>query len=87
MENSIEKANTDKDPQYGLGCTHVPGIGYGHNGATEGYLSLMMHNPENDVTTIVLLPFWDVSQNMKNFRECLELLTKTSAAAQKIVQP
>lgn len=34
---------------YGLGCFYNPGLGYGHNGGTWGYLSLMRYDPENDV--------------------------------------
>lgn len=64
-ENSIGKATTPQDNNYALGCFHIPGIGYGHNGATEGYLSLMLHDPDTDITTIVLLPFWDLSQKRK----------------------
>lgn len=65
MKNSIGKATTPQDNNYALGCFHIPGIGYGHNGATEGYLSLMLHDPDTDITTIVLLPFWDLSQKRK----------------------
>lgn len=40
---------------YGLGISHVtaPENGIGHSGATPGYLSLMLHDPETDITTIV----------------------------------
>lgn len=86
MKTSIGEANKVTDPKYGLGCDNFPKVGFGHNGATEGYLSLMVHHPENDITTIVLLPFWDVSHDMKNFKACLELLNTTSEEAQKVVE-
>ncbi|AQX02010.1 serine hydrolase [Elizabethkingia anophelis] len=83
MKNSIGKATTPQDNNYALGCFHIPGIGYGHNGATEGYLSLMLHDPDTDITTIVLLPFWDLSQKAKNFNSLLLTLNKTAFEAKK----
>ncbi len=44
---------------YGLGLFYLSGLGYGHNGAHQGYLSLMMYDPDNDVSTIVYFNIWD----------------------------
>jgi len=38
---------------YGLGCNFAEGLGYGHNGAHEGYLTLMQYNPENGVAIVI----------------------------------
>jgi D-alanyl-D-alanine carboxypeptidase len=38
---------------YGLGCNYAAGLGYGHNGAHEGYLTLMQYNPENGVAIVI----------------------------------
>lgn len=38
---------------YGLGCNYAEGLGYGHNGAHEGYLTLMQYNPENGVAIVI----------------------------------
>lgn len=40
---------------YGLGISHIsdPVSGYGHSGAHPGYLSLMMHDPDRNITTII----------------------------------
>ena len=44
---------------YGLGTIYVSGLGYGHNGAHVGYLSLMVYDPAVDVTTILYFNIWD----------------------------
>lgn len=70
---------------YALGCFHMPGLGYGHNGATEGYLSLMLYDPETDVSVIVMLPYWDftnmASTENSSFAQCLDALQKAGMAA------
>lgn len=38
---------------YGLGIISVPGLGYGHNGAHNGYMSAAFCDPKQDVTVIV----------------------------------
>jgi D-alanyl-D-alanine carboxypeptidase len=51
---------------YGLGCIHATNLGYGHNGCIRGYLSLMLYDPEYDVSLIVCLPSVDMTR-MDNF--------------------
>jgi D-alanyl-D-alanine carboxypeptidase len=46
---------------YGLSVQYFSGLGYGHTGANQGYLSLMMHDPVADVTTIVYFNVWDLA--------------------------
>jgi D-alanyl-D-alanine carboxypeptidase len=48
-----------KGQKYGLGITFASGFGYGHTGANQGYLSLMMYDPLADVTAIVYFNIWD----------------------------
>jgi len=48
-----------RNKKYGLGISSVSGLGYGHTGANQGYLSLMMHDPTANVTTIVYFNIWD----------------------------
>ena len=50
---------------YGLGISKLvyPNLGYGHSGAHNGYLSVMMHDPDKNITIIVysnVLNFDDV---------------------------
>ncbi len=46
---------------YGLGISSMSGLGYGHTGANQGYLSLMAYDPAADVTTIVYCNIWDTA--------------------------
>lgn len=46
---------------YGLGIQHISGLGYGHTGANQGYLSMMTYDPAADVTTIVYFNVWDIA--------------------------
>jgi D-alanyl-D-alanine carboxypeptidase len=43
---------------YGLGLIVSP-LGYGHNGAHAGYLSLMLYDPSIDVAAIIYCNVWD----------------------------
>ncbi|HQR30627.1 MAG TPA: serine hydrolase domain-containing protein [Anaeromyxobacteraceae bacterium] len=38
---------------YGLGFQTFPGLGYGHTGAHNGYLSVMLYDPANDVSLVL----------------------------------
>ena len=40
---------------YGLGCSHLPGLGLGHPGATPGYLTEMRYEPESGVAIVTSL--------------------------------
>ncbi|MFC2101724.1 serine hydrolase domain-containing protein [Bacteroidota bacterium] len=46
---------------YGLGLVYTPGLGYGHNGATAGYFSVMRYNPETQVSFTIIASFWDLA--------------------------
>ncbi len=82
--STVELMKTDLSPGstvYGLGCSYFPNLGYGHNGATHGYLSLMVYDPSIDVSLIVLLPVWDLSNGMISFMECFNALSSAGYAA------
>ena len=38
---------------YGLGTEYVDGLGFGHNGAYAGYLTVMRYDKENDVAIVI----------------------------------
>lgn len=50
---------TQSGQAYGLGLTCAPGFGYGHTGAHQGYLSLMLYDPAADVTLVLYFNIWD----------------------------
>lgn len=52
MQTDASPAN----PGYGLGCTHTTNLGYGHNGCIRGYYSIMVYDPDHDLSIIAMLP-------------------------------
>jgi len=38
---------------YGLGTSYIEGLGYGHNGAHMGYMTVMAYDKENDVAIVI----------------------------------
>ena len=48
---------------YGLGTIYTPGLGYGHNGAITGYLTIMRYDPQSDIAVTAIVNIW----NMDNF--------------------
>lgn len=51
---------------YGCGLEYMNNLGYGHNGATAGYLSYMIYDPELDLTIVVYTNAWDMTNNMES---------------------
>lgn len=42
-------------PYYGLGCMYTPGLGYGHNGGTLGYSSVMRYDTNDGVAIVTYI--------------------------------
>lgn len=80
MQNSEGPAKPPEGNRYSLGCTHIEGLGYGHNGATVGYLSMMAYDPATDVSVVVLLPYWDLTSKARSDL-CLKAQGKAGLAA------
>ncbi|MDD4735485.1 MAG: M20/M25/M40 family metallo-hydrolase, partial [Kiritimatiellae bacterium] len=77
MQTNTSPYNTD----YALGCTYATDLGFGHNGARVGNLSLMSYNPEQDVSVVVYLPLWDLREGMVSFMPCFNALYDAARAA------
>ena len=87
----IDKKNIDmmkdctipegKNSCYGLGVMHLGGIGYGHNGAHNGYLSLMMYDPADDVSLVLFFSFL----NFDNIGDEMNVLLSISTEARNIL--
>ncbi len=69
MVRCMQTNTAPYNANYGCGCSFMLDIGYGHTGATLGYLSLMAYNPDTEVSVAVCLPFWDVS-GPDSFNQC-----------------
>lgn len=47
------KATGEEHKVYGLGTEYAEGLGFGHNGAHAGYLTVMRYDKENDVAIVI----------------------------------
>jgi D-alanyl-D-alanine carboxypeptidase len=70
---------------YSLGCTLFPNLGYGHNGATNGYLNLVCYDPLTDVSIVVMLPLWDLSRGNASFINCIKAMSEAGWAAREVL--
>jgi D-alanyl-D-alanine carboxypeptidase len=84
---NVVPANTTTTYAYGCGLSFTNGLGYGHNGAHEGYLSLMTYDPENDISIVVVTNTWNLSDGMASLFEQLGgLLVNVGYDARSIVK-
>jgi D-alanyl-D-alanine carboxypeptidase len=61
---------------YGCGLNYTNNLGYGHTGAHEGYLSIMVYDPENDLTYVAFTNTWNLKAGMKTLGAQLEMLER-----------
>jgi D-alanyl-D-alanine carboxypeptidase len=73
---------------YTCGIMYLMNLGYGHNGAHEGYLSRMVTDPEADFTAVIYTNAWNTSTgDISGIVEQLNsLLDETCYKAKNIVQ-
>ena len=77
MKTSVSTA----DPHYGLGCFFQENLGYGHNGARVGNLSIMFYDPANDISVICYTNAIDYA----DFASCYLTMTDAAYAARDIL--
>ena len=77
MQTDVSSTN----PTYALGCTNTPNLGYGHNGARIGNLALMVYDPLTDVSVVVYLPLWDLTNGFDSFLKCFNAMYDAGYAA------
>jgi D-alanyl-D-alanine carboxypeptidase len=51
---------------YGCGLTYTNNLGYGHNGAHKGYLSMMIYDPASDFTVVIFTNTWNLKSGMNS---------------------
>lgn len=49
---------------YGCGLEYLHNLGYGHSGATEGYLTYALYDPAMDFTVMVYTNAWNMNEGM-----------------------
>ncbi|MDQ3020548.1 MAG: beta-lactamase family protein [Bacteroidota bacterium] len=77
MQHSV----SDSNKTYALGCFYIKDLGYGHNGCIKGYLSLMLYDPDSDVSVIVMLPENDYTKDEVSLVNGLKAIVNTGFAA------
>jgi D-alanyl-D-alanine carboxypeptidase len=77
----MQTDGSSANPTHGLGCTLTKNLGYGHNGARIGNLSLMAYDPLTDVSIVVYLPLWDLTNGLDSFTKCFEAMYDAAYAA------
>ncbi len=71
---------------YGCGITYTNNLGFGHNGAHEGYLSQMAYDPLTDFTVVMFTNSWNFRGGMTTIIEQLNnLLVNNCYKAKSII--
>jgi D-alanyl-D-alanine carboxypeptidase len=79
----MQKDISPGDSSYALGCTFTKNLGYGHNGARIGYLSVMAYDPEYDVSVVSMIPLWDLRDGINSFLKCITSIYDAAYAARQ----
>lgn len=61
---------------YGLGFQNFPGLGYGHTGNHNGYLSLMLYDPANDASLVLFFSLVNFADLGPEVRLLFEIATE-----------
>jgi D-alanyl-D-alanine carboxypeptidase len=80
MQKNLSAAN----PDYGLGCVYAKNLGSGHRGATLGFLNLMVHEPDHDVSVLVMIPLYDY-RTPTSFSICFNSLSEAAYGAREVL--
>jgi D-alanyl-D-alanine carboxypeptidase len=68
---------------YGLGCeTYPPDIGYGHNGARPGYLTMMRYHPGTHTSYIVFVNYFDFDDFQSEANDLEEVIREAIYAVE-----
>jgi D-alanyl-D-alanine carboxypeptidase len=83
MMNDLAPNKIPTTRPYGLGCLTLENLGYGHDGASVGYLSQMVYDPKTNVSVVTLLPFWDET-SMDGLKYCVHAVHDAGWAAREV---
>lgn len=70
---------------YGCGINYALNLGYGHNGAHEGYLSRMVTDPQLDYTAVVFTNSWNYSNGITSIIDQLTFLLDEACYRAKVI--
>ena len=83
MKSGIKRGD-GTDSTYGLGIVYTPGMGYGHSGAHEGYLTNMMYIPKKDIAYVMFTNVWNCRTCAKGLDSIMDEFKSMTEAANKI---
>lgn len=72
---------------YGCGLSYTNNLGYGHNGATEGYLTLMKSDPSRNFTVVIFTNAWNLNNGLISISEQLTNILEEIAYYTKAALP
>jgi D-alanyl-D-alanine carboxypeptidase len=81
---SIPKTPVDAGP-YACGIFYTENLGWGHNGAHEGFLSRMVSDPNIDITVVTFTNTWNIKDGMDTMREQLNLMLEETCYNSKYI--
>ncbi|HRE41522.1 MAG TPA: serine hydrolase domain-containing protein [Ignavibacteria bacterium] len=58
---------------YGLGISYMEGLGYGHNGAHQSYLTITAYDPTDGVTVLVGCNFWNYPDIFQQLEQMMNI--------------
>lgn len=79
MRTNVSAANS----KYGLGCTFNKDFGYGHTGATHGYISFMFYDEKTDVSAVGMIPVYEMSKGFESFKFSFEQMFSAGLCVKK----
>ncbi|MCX5711558.1 MAG: hypothetical protein NTY47_00580, partial [Candidatus Omnitrophica bacterium] len=68
------------------GLGYASGMGYGHSGAHEGYLTTLFYNPDNDVTYAIFTNIWNCQTFPQSMDSLMDEIKAMSDIANKIIK-
>ena len=84
MMNYISTSNVGVGG-YGCGLSYTNNLGYGHTGAHEGYLSLMVYDPDNDISIVLFTNVWNLNDGMESLIDQLNNMLESTAYKAKTI--
>lgn len=84
MMNCLPMGNTHAG-RYGCGLTYTNNLGYGHNGAHEGYLSMMVYDPDIDITIVIFTNAWNMKEGLSSIGFQLTDLLESTCYKTKVI--
>ena len=81
---SVPKTPADAGT-YACGIYSAENLGWGHNGAHEGFLSRMVSDPNTDITVVAFTNTWNIKDGMNTMREQMNSMLEDACYNSKYI--